>query len=410
MSQRLFPTPPDRDVASIFIWWSSIHAVFHRGWWLVTSLYLVVEADLSASQLLVYGAVLALTTLVAEIPTGVMADTISRKWSLVLAHLAMGIGMTMTGFVTAFPLILVTQVFWALGWTFLSGADIAWVTDELNQPKRIARVLLARARWVQVGSAVGLIVFGSMAWLASLAAAIVVTGVATLVLGLVVAVIFPERNFTRAKNGHLRESLAIIRRGITLARHDHVILTVFAAWLLVNAASEVSFLVPKQLVALGLPEDPAPIVWLTALGLATLAAGAVALRLIEARIDGVGVTRRVYIAACAVGAGGLLIVAHAPEDLTAMSGVILAQGVAWPVARSVSQIWVNQRATSDVRATVQSFLAQMESFGEILAGVTLAIVATTASLAVIFTCAAATAALAGLVIVRSRAGRTDQPG
>jgi hypothetical protein len=84
-----------------------------------------------------------------------------------------------------------------------------------------------------------------------------------------------------------------------------------------------------------------------------------------------------------------------------MSGVILAQGVAWPVARSLSQIWVNQRATSDVRATVQSFLAQMESFGEILAGVGLALVATSASLAVIFTCAAITAACAAVVIARS---------
>ena len=151
MPQRPFFAAFDRDVATTFIWWSSIHAVFHRGWWLVTSLYLVVEADLSAAQLLVYGAVLALTTVVAEIPTGVTADTISRKWSLVIAHLAMGVGMTMTGFVTAFPLILVTQVFWSLGWTFLSGADIAWVTDELNQPARISRVLIARARWVQLG-------------------------------------------------------------------------------------------------------------------------------------------------------------------------------------------------------------------------------------------------------------------
>jgi MFS family permease len=401
MPPRPLFRPSDRDVAALFIWWSSIHAMFHRGWWLVTSLYLVVEADLSAAQLLVYGAVLALTTVATEVPTGVMADTVSRKWSLVLAHLVMGVGMTMTGFVTAFPLILVTQVLWGLGWTFLSGADIAWVTDELNRPSRIARVIIARARWVQLGSAVGLLAFGSLAWLAGLASAIIAAGLATLALGAVVAVVFPERNFTRVEEGHLRESLSIVRRGIALARRDREILSVFAAWLLVNAASEVSFLIPKQLVALGLPENPAPIVWLTALGLVTLAAGAVALLFLEARIDGVGAARRLYVAACAVGAAGLLIVAHAPEDLSAMSGVIVAQGVAWPVARSLSQIRVNQRATSDVRATVQSFLAQMESFGEILAGVALAIVATSASLAVIFTCAAITAACAGVVIARS---------
>ena len=79
-----------RDLAGTFIRWSTLRAVFHRGWWLVTSLYLVTVADLSASQLLFYGAVLALTTIVAEVPTGVLTDTISRKWSIVVAQPAAG--------------------------------------------------------------------------------------------------------------------------------------------------------------------------------------------------------------------------------------------------------------------------------------------------------------------------------
>ena len=118
---------PDRDIAALYLRWTWLRAVFHRGWWLSTSLYLVVVADLSASQLLFYGAVLALTMLLAEVPTGVMADAISRKRSLVLAHLVMGSGMLMMGFVTAFWLILVTQVLWGLGWTFSTGADVAWL-------------------------------------------------------------------------------------------------------------------------------------------------------------------------------------------------------------------------------------------------------------------------------------------
>ena len=56
-----------RDVAVTYMRWTWMRAVFHRGWWLATSLYLVVVADLSASQLVFYGAVLAFTMLVAEI-------------------------------------------------------------------------------------------------------------------------------------------------------------------------------------------------------------------------------------------------------------------------------------------------------------------------------------------------------
>ena len=37
---------PTRDVAQLFVRWTCVRAVFHRGYWLVTSLYLVVEADL----------------------------------------------------------------------------------------------------------------------------------------------------------------------------------------------------------------------------------------------------------------------------------------------------------------------------------------------------------------------------
>lgn len=380
--------------------------MFHRGWWLLTSLYLVVEAGLSASQLLVYGATLALVTVIAEVPTGVVADTLSRKRSLVIAHLVMGSGMTMMGFVTSFELILVTQVLWALGWTFSSGADIAWVTDELNRADRISRLLITRARLEQLGAVAGLLGFGALGWWIGLGPAIIIAGVAMLLLGLVVAATFSERNFTPTREERWRTSLAIFQRGIALARHDRQILTVLTVWFLVQSAAEVGFLVPKRLVELGLPEDPAPIVWLTTLGLVTLAAGALALRAVEQRIDGVGAPRAFYSAACGVGAIGLLVIAAAPEEFTAMTGVLLVEGLAWPVARSVSEVWVNQRATSDVRATVQSMLAQMESFGEIVAGIGLALVAQSAGLPVVFAAAAATAALAGVVLVRSGAGRT----
>ena len=94
---------PDRDVALIFLRWTGLRAVFHRGYWLVTSLYLVAEADLSPFQLVFIGTAQGITALAFEIPTGVMADTVSRKWSVVIAHLLIGTGMVATGFLTRFP-------------------------------------------------------------------------------------------------------------------------------------------------------------------------------------------------------------------------------------------------------------------------------------------------------------------
>ena len=51
--------------------------------------------------------------------------------------------MVTTGFLTSFPALVITQMVWGLGWTFSSGAEVAWLTDELDQPDRVAGVLTA---------------------------------------------------------------------------------------------------------------------------------------------------------------------------------------------------------------------------------------------------------------------------
>jgi MFS family permease len=394
---------PHEDIAVAFLRWTALRAVLHRGYWLVTSLYLVLVADLSAFELVLLGTVMGITMLLAEVPTGVMADTISRKWSLVVGHVLMGLGMLMTGLVTDAPLILATQVLWGLGWAFSSGADVAWITDELAQPERIARVLTRRARWELAGTATGMAVFGALAWATDLGTSIVASGVAMVFLGLVVVTRIPERNFTPARDHRWRESAAIFRRGISLARHDREILVVLAATALLNGSHEAfGRLYPKQLVALGFPQEPDPIVWFTALGLVTLVFGALALRIVEARIDGVGAARWLYAAACVAGAVGLLVLAQAPNDLLGMAGVLLMAGVATPVTRSVSTIWVNRRVTSDVRATVHSFLSQAETFGEIIFGLALGALAQSAGIPAALTGSALLLAVTALLVGRSR--------
>ena len=143
---------------------------------LASGLYFVVVAHLSAAQLVLLGAVMALTMLLSDIPAGVWSDAFSRKWPLVIGHGFLAAGMTLTGAVTTFGWLLVTQVLWGLGWAFSSGADVAWLTDELGQPGHIDRVLTARARWELAGGAVGIVAFGVLGWAAGLGGAVVVSG------------------------------------------------------------------------------------------------------------------------------------------------------------------------------------------------------------------------------------------
>jgi hypothetical protein len=272
----------------------------------------------------------------------------------VIGHLFLAAGMVMTGLVTAFPLILVTQVLWGSGWAFLTGADVAWITDELDQPQRIARVLTTSARRDLAGGATGMVVFGVLGWATSLATAIVVSGASMAALGLFVAARFTERDFRPTREQRWSASLSIFRLGVSLARRDHEFLQVFVATMLINGAALVGWLFPRQLVNLGFPSDP--VLWYTAFGICSSAAGFVALRIVEARLDGVGVARRVYALTCFIGMLGLVVLAVAPDALIGGAGVLLVSGIAFNVTRTVSVIWVNRRTTSDVRATVHSFL------------------------------------------------------
>jgi len=365
-------------VVKTFLRWTYLRAVFHRGYVLTPGLYFVVDAHLSASQIVLLGTVVSATLALADIPTGVWADAIGRKWPLVIGHLFLAAGMVMTGLVTAFPLILVTQVLWGSGWAFLTGADVAWITDELDQPQRIARVLTTSARRDLAGGATGMVVFGVLGWATSLATAIVVSGASMAALGLFVAARFTERNFRPTREQRWSASLSIFRLGVSQARRDHEVLLVFVATMLINGAALVGWLFPRQLVNLGFPSDP--VLWYTAFGICSSAAGFVALRIVEAGLDGVGVARRVYALTCFIGMLGLVVLAVAPDALIGGAGVLLVSGIAFNVTRTVSVIWVNRRTTSDVRATVHSFLDQAECIGEISGGFALTLLAFTGAL------------------------------
>jgi MFS family permease len=390
------------DIAVTFLHWSWMRALLHRGYWLVTSLYLVLDAGLSPFQLVLIGVAQGIVSLTFEIPTGVVADTISRKWSLVISHILLGVSMVATGLVTAFPALVATQMLWGIAWTFASGADIAWMSDELQYSARTAEVLTAQARWQQIGAASGIIGFGIFAWATDRSTAMVVAGVAMALLGLYVVARFTEQHFTPTRTRRWRQATTILQRGVALARHDREILVVFAATFLVNGAADAfGRLYPKQLVGLGFPDRPDPVMWFTGLGVITFAIGTFALRIVEARITGVGVARRVYAAACGIGALGVLLLATAPDAVTGSAGVLLAAGIAWTVTRTVGAIWVNSRATSDVRATVQSFLAQVEYLGEILCGIALSLLAQMTSITGALAGASALVVCAGVVVAQA---------
>jgi MFS family permease len=390
------------DITAAYLRWAFTRAALARGYWTVTAVYLVVVADLSPFQLVLIGTMQSLTVLVAEVPAGVFADTVSRRSALVLAHGITGVGMATAGMTTSFPLLVLTQSLWGLGWAFASGADVAWITDELAAPQRSDRVLAAQARWGLLGSPAGVALLGALAWATTLRTAIVTSGLAMVLLGAFVAR-WPETNFVPADAGRRwHEAMARFRRGFRLARLDRVILGVMVATALINGGAQLyGRLLEFRLIGLGLPTAPDPIVWFALLSLASVVTGASVLRIIEARIHGAGVATRAYVLASVGGAAGMALFAHAPDIRFAVLGVLLFSGIAEPVTRATATIAVNRRTASDVRATVHSFLSQAENAGELVFGLALAAVVAAATTTTALVCAALLVVAAGVVVFSS---------
>ncbi|WP_433005496.1 MFS transporter [Kribbella sp. CA-294648] len=371
-----------------FVRWTWMRAVLHNGWWLVASVYMVVDAGLSASQIVLIGSVQGVFALLCEVPAGVFADTVSRKWSLVLSQLLMGTAMLATGLVTSFPLLMAAQVLYGLSWTFASGADIAWITDELDQPDRIAAVLSRAARAQLAGSATGLLAIGALAWATRRDIAVVVAGSAMFLLAFYLIVRFREERFVAIRTARWSTSWTTFKRGLTLVGRSREILLIFLATFLINGAADAGGrLAPKQLVELGLPTTADPIVWFTGLGFVALLIGTAALRIVEKRVDGRH-ARHSYAMAAAIGAVGMTLFAFAPEPISASAALVVISGIAIPLTRIISAIWVNARTTSEVRATTHSFLAQAEYLGEVTCGLVIAIVANLLGLSLALGCCA----------------------
>lgn len=162
-------------------------------WLTVAMLYFVTEITNDPLQLALLGVVLEAATFLFEIPTGVVADVYSRKWSIVIGYIIWGIGFLIQGLVQLFPIVLLSQLIWGLGFTFVSGAPEAWLVDELGEEN--AMPLFVRGS--QIGSVSTLlgIVVATFIGRVDVALPIVVGGIGSIVLAAILALMMPENNF-----------------------------------------------------------------------------------------------------------------------------------------------------------------------------------------------------------------------
>jgi DHA3 family tetracycline resistance protein-like MFS transporter len=161
----------------------------------VSAVYFVQDVGMNPLELVLVGTFMELAIFVFEIPTGVVADTFSRRLSIVVGWTIMGLGLVLAGLVAEVWAVWAGWAIWGLGYTFTSGAEQAWITDEVG----VERVGPVFARAHQFGYAGGLVGIGTSVAIASadLGLAVAAGGAFASAFGIFAALTMPETGFRR---------------------------------------------------------------------------------------------------------------------------------------------------------------------------------------------------------------------
>jgi MFS family permease len=135
---------------TLITFFSALYFYSHVG-----TLYLQTRG-LNLAQVNALTAVIVATIFLAEVPTGVLADRIGPKWSIVLALVLQAIGEIWYVFASTFPVFVVIAIIAGLGFAFASGATEALIYDSLPRDDRENRMQQAMGN---VGSAYHLAFF-----------------------------------------------------------------------------------------------------------------------------------------------------------------------------------------------------------------------------------------------------------
>src|SRR4051812_42781243 len=208
--------------------------------WVVFDLYLVRTLQFSPLELILMGTAMEATIFLSEVPTGVVADTYSRRLSFIVGVVGMGSAVIGVGLASAPWLVIALWAFWGLSYTFTSGAFEAWLTDEVGV-ENVGSVFLRGSRVRIVGSLTGLFFFGAVGLL-SLRASVIGCGSLEVATGLACIVLMPETGFRRRAASVRDRALAELRttalNGARYVRVNRLVLLLVATELFAGFGAE----------------------------------------------------------------------------------------------------------------------------------------------------------------------------
>lgn len=345
-----------------------------------SSLYQITVAGLSPLQLVLIGTALEAAAFVFEIPTGVLADVYSRRLSVIIGYILMGLGFLVEGFFPAFIPILLAQVIWGLGYTFTSGAEEAWISDEIGE-ESANRLFLRAARIGLYASLVGM----ALAALVGVNVAFPIRwgGMGLVGLGILLAIIMPETGFTptpREDRDTWQQMVFTLKEGISAVRSRPRLMAVLGIGLFYGLYSEGfdRLWIKHLLDNFDLPGFFAgsQVGFFSALKALGTVASIVIMGLVEKRIDASKPGQIGRAMLLVTGSISVSLIGYALSPYLGLAlAISLLIGILRRIAGPLYTSWVNQKLDSGTRATVISISSQVDAVGQIAGGPAVGLIA-----------------------------------
>jgi len=387
------------------------------------TVYWVTSGRLNPLQLLLLGTSLELSYFVLQLPTGVLADLVSRRLCTLTGLFIVGLALIMEGLSPSFGNLLAAQAVLGLGSALNNGAQEAWVADELTAEDqvgdhRMTGVYLRATQLGLIATVVGSLLSGVIA-LAGLNAPLLVGGSLICVLAIAAAPLMPETSFRPAARlagaagrqvicqaaGLLAGQLRSTRR-VIVAVPGLVLL--FGMTLFVGLWSE-GF---DRLWGAFLLRDIrfphigglAPAMWFSLFACAAAVLGVGSTELAKRRTERLGPDSAAgALLGATLAIGGAVLAMATTHAFAVVVTAYLAVWVLRPVLHPLVSGWMVGRIDPSVRATALSAQDMFDSAGQIAGGPVIGIIGTLVSVRIaLLTGAAALAPAAACVAAANR--------
>ncbi|MGV3151768.1 tetracycline efflux MFS transporter TetA(P) [Sarcina ventriculi] len=358
----------------------------------VMIVYHIEIVHLNPLQLILVGTTLELACFIFEIPTGIVADVYSRKLSIVIGGVLTGVGFILEGSISSFIFVLVAQIVWGLGSTFISGSLEAWIAEE-EKNKDLDEIYIKGAQAGQIGAFIGIVLSTVIANF-SVRLPIIVSGVLFIILALFLWLYMPENNFKPSAPGDLntfKKMVYTFKSGLKFVKSKSIIMILLAVTLFYGLSSEgydrlsnAHFLQDTTLPKLG---NLSSVTWFGIFGILGMILSFIVMHFMEKNLKNEDNRKNGKLLLCIniLYISSMLIFALT-RNFSLMLIAYLATNTFRIINEPIFSAWLNGHIDDNSRATVLSINGQMNSLGQILGGPIIGIIATNISVSIGIVC------------------------